>query len=117
MALLKLPEKKFHETFNKLSAPTSEKLLQKIKTHLDQQYEKVTNSKKKFEKSKALMETKKTPFELLNLHVDEQAAVVVAAQKKLEELESYIRNVDFFVDIETVEKTIQLETNRILSKL
>ena len=87
MALLKLPEKKFHETFNKLSAPTSEKLLQKIKTHLDQQYEKVTNSKKKFEKSKALMETKKTPFELLNLHVDEQAAVVVAAQKKLEELE------------------------------
>lgn len=37
--------------------------------------------------------------------------------KKLEELESYIRNVDFFVDIETVEKTIQLETNRILSKL
>lgn len=37
--------------------------------------------------------------------------------KKLEELESYIRNVDFFVDIETVEKTIQPETNRILSKL
>jgi len=37
--------------------------------------------------------------------------------KKLAELESYIHNVDFFVDLETVEKTIQPETNRILSKL
>jgi hypothetical protein len=37
--------------------------------------------------------------------------------KKLEDLDQYVMNVDFFVDIESVEKTIQPETDKILSKL
>lgn len=37
--------------------------------------------------------------------------------KRLEDLDQYIENVDFFVDIESVEKTIQPETDRILAKL
>jgi hypothetical protein len=37
--------------------------------------------------------------------------------KKLEDLDQYVQNVDFFVDIESVEKTIQPETDRILAKL
>jgi len=36
---------------------------------------------------------------------------------KLEELDDYIDNVDFFVDIDVVQKTIQPETDRILANL
>lgn len=36
---------------------------------------------------------------------------------KLEELDSYIDNVDFFVDIDVIQKTIQPETDRILANL
>ena len=36
---------------------------------------------------------------------------------RLSELERYIINVDFFVDIELVERTVQPETDKILSKL
>lgn len=37
--------------------------------------------------------------------------------RRLAELEDYIDNVDFFVDIESVERTVQPETDKILSKL
>ena len=37
--------------------------------------------------------------------------------KRLTELDSYIINVDFFVDIESVERTVQPETDKLLSKL
>lgn len=37
--------------------------------------------------------------------------------QRLEELDIYIDNVDFFVDIDLVEKTVQPETDRLLSKL
>lgn len=43
--------------------------------------------------------------------------VEIEINKRLEELEQYIENVDFFVDIESVEKTIQPETDKILAKL
>lgn len=36
---------------------------------------------------------------------------------RLEELDMYIENVDFFVDVELVEKTVQPETDRLLNKL
>ncbi len=36
---------------------------------------------------------------------------------RLDELDMYIVNIDFFVDIEAVEKTVQPETDKILSKL
>jgi hypothetical protein len=36
---------------------------------------------------------------------------------RLDELDLYIDNVDFFVDIDLVEKTVQPETDRLLSKL
>ena len=36
---------------------------------------------------------------------------------KLEELDSYIDNVDFFVDLDVVQQTIQPETDRILANL
>jgi len=37
--------------------------------------------------------------------------------KRLDELDPYINNVDFFVDIDMVEKLIQPETDKLLSKL
>jgi hypothetical protein len=37
--------------------------------------------------------------------------------EKFHELDDYIENVDFFVDVETVQKTIQPETDRVLKKL
>lgn len=36
---------------------------------------------------------------------------------RLDELDMYIDNIDFFVDIAAVEKTVQPETDRLLSKL
>jgi hypothetical protein len=36
---------------------------------------------------------------------------------RLDELDLYIDNVDFFVDIDLVEKTVQPETDKLLSKL
>lgn len=36
---------------------------------------------------------------------------------RLDELDMYIDNIDFFVDIEAVEKTVQPETDKLLSKL
>ena len=36
---------------------------------------------------------------------------------RLDELDMYIDNIDFFVDIDAVEKTVQPETDRLLSKL
>ena len=36
---------------------------------------------------------------------------------RLDELDMYIVNIDFFVDIDAVEKTVQPETDKILSKL
>lgn len=36
---------------------------------------------------------------------------------RLEELDDYIENVDFFVDIDKVEATVQPETNKLLSRL
>lgn len=35
---------------------------------------------------------------------------------KLEALEMYIENVNFYIDIEQIEKTVQQETDRILNK-
>lgn len=37
--------------------------------------------------------------------------------QKLEELDMYIDNVDFFVDVDQVQKTVQPETDKILGKL
>lgn len=37
--------------------------------------------------------------------------------QRLEELDMYIENVDFFVDLELVEQTVQPETDKLLSKL
>lgn len=37
--------------------------------------------------------------------------------QRLDELDLYIDNVDFFVDIDLVERTVQPETNKLLSKL
>lgn len=37
--------------------------------------------------------------------------------QRLDELDLYIDNVDFFVDIDLVEKTVQPETDKLLSKL
>lgn len=37
--------------------------------------------------------------------------------QKLEELDMYIDNVDFFVDIDEVQKAVQPETDKILGKL
>lgn len=37
--------------------------------------------------------------------------------QRLEELDMYIDNVDFFVDVDLVEQTVQPETDRLLSKL
>lgn len=37
--------------------------------------------------------------------------------QKLEELDMYIENVDFFVDVDEVQKTVQPETDKILGKL
>jgi len=37
--------------------------------------------------------------------------------EKFFELDEYIENVDFFVDVDTVQKTIQPETDRVLKKL
>ena len=36
---------------------------------------------------------------------------------RLDELDMYIDNIDFFVDIDAVEKTVQPETDKLLSKL
>lgn len=36
---------------------------------------------------------------------------------RLEELDMYIDNIDFFVDVDLVEKTVQPETDKLLSKL
>ena len=36
---------------------------------------------------------------------------------RLDELDDYIDNVDFFVDIDLVEATVQPETDKLLSKL
>src|SRR5210317_336608 len=38
-------------------------------------------------------------------------------QKRLDELEQYIANVDFYVDVDMVEQVVQPETDRILSNL
>ena len=54
--------------------------------------------------------------ELLATGVDPDV-VEKQINKKLEDLDQYVQNVDFFVDIESVEKTIQPETDRILAKL
>jgi hypothetical protein len=35
---------------------------------------------------------------------------------KLESLELYIQNVNFYIDIDQIEKTVQQETDRILNK-
>jgi len=43
--------------------------------------------------------------------------VELQINEKLESLDMYIENVDFFVDIESVERTVQPETDKILSKL
>lgn len=43
--------------------------------------------------------------------------VEVHVNTRLEELDAYIDNVDFFVDIDLVEATVQPETDKLLSKL
>ena len=43
--------------------------------------------------------------------------VELHVNNKLEELDAYIDNVDFFVDLDVVQKTIQPETDRILANL
>lgn len=43
--------------------------------------------------------------------------VEVHVNTRLEELDDYIDNVDFFVDIDLVEATVQPETDKLLSKL
>ena len=37
--------------------------------------------------------------------------------QRLKDLDDYIENVDFFVDIDSVERTVQPETDQILAKL
>ena len=37
--------------------------------------------------------------------------------ERLQELDEYIENIDFFVDIDKVEQTVQPETDKLLSKL
>lgn len=37
--------------------------------------------------------------------------------QKLQELDMYIENVDFFVDVDEVQKTVQPETDKILGRL
>lgn len=43
-------------------------------------------------------------------------AVEKELNTKLEALEIYIQNVNFYIDIEQIEKTVQTETDRILNK-
>jgi len=43
--------------------------------------------------------------------------VEIHVNNKLEELDAYIDNVDFYVNIEVVQNTIQPETDRILANL
>jgi hypothetical protein len=43
--------------------------------------------------------------------------VEMSVNARLEELDDYIDNVDFFVDIDLVEATVQPETDKLLSKL
>ena len=43
----------------------------------------------------------------IELHVD----------RRLQELDAYIDNVDFFVDVDLVQQTVQPETDKILAKL
>jgi len=54
--------------------------------------------------------------EILSKGIDPEL-VETEINKRLEDLDQYIQNVDFFVDIESVEKTIQPETDKILAKL
>ena len=75
-----------------------------------------------------------TILEKLNVHLKDGTVVTVDVKRllaegadpddieehvtsRLEELDMYIDNVDFFVDIDLVEKTIQPETDKLLSKL
>jgi uncharacterized protein YneR len=53
---------------------------------------------------------------LLALGADPEE-VELQINQKLQDLDMYIDNVDFFVDIESVERTVQPETDRLLSKL
>jgi hypothetical protein len=43
--------------------------------------------------------------------------VEIHVNNRLDELDNYIDNVDFFVDIDLVEATVQPETDKLLSKL
>lgn len=54
--------------------------------------------------------------ELISTGID-PSQIEDRVNKRLEDLENYIINVDFFVDIESVERTVQPETDKLLSKL
>jgi len=54
--------------------------------------------------------------ELMSTGID-PSQIEDRVNKRLEDLENYIINVDFFVDIESVERTVQPETDKLLSKL
>jgi hypothetical protein len=54
--------------------------------------------------------------EILKSGVDPED-VEARVNQQLQELDDYIDNVDFFVDLEQVERTVQPETDKILSKL
>ena len=43
--------------------------------------------------------------------------VEIHVNAKLEELDAYIENVDFYVDLDVVQQTVQPETDRILANL
>lgn len=54
--------------------------------------------------------------ELLGTGIDPDI-VEAELNKKLESLEQYIANVDFYIDLDKIEATVQTETDKILAKL
>jgi hypothetical protein len=83
------------------------------------------------------VDKKEVPIQVLqklSVHLKDGTTVVVDVKKllaegidheeleahvntRLQELDMYIENVDFFVDLDMVEKTVQPETDRLLNKL
>ena len=86
--LVKLKKKESAITIKKLSAEATSRLLAKQDDYLGKKHKRVTGAKKTFATSKTLAQKAKTPYELLEHKVAEQAALVAAATKKLEELQA-----------------------------
>lgn len=54
--------------------------------------------------------------ELIATGIDPEE-IEIRINKRLTDLDDYIINVDFFVDIDSVERTVQPETDKLLAKL